>query len=56
MRERYYACKLTNSGFLLLKAITSAMVRTGEDTSSFKYAFNDILNSANNAVSSPLAL
>jgi len=37
-----------------LNAITSAKVRTGEATRSFKYVFKDILNSASNAIASPL--
>jgi hypothetical protein len=37
-----------------LKAITSAKVRTEEATNSFRWAFKESLNSASNAVASPL--
>lgn len=45
---------LTKSEYFWLNAITSVKDRTWETTKSFRYEFNDILNSATDATASPL--
>lgn len=48
--------RLTISENLSLKAITAARDLTGDATSSLRYVFKASLNTATNAVASPLAV